>query len=287
MHWSSILLLRKDLISKLGVSVTSPSTLTIALSEPTRPPYGSEQFECVKTCPQDTQIIRETRSCLTIEEQTEVEGSLPVEGGETPQAPEDTIGELCGENMDISMWNVYGVDIKKVYYFNGFYTLGFFGAGTTVSRQFYGVQSYKSIIVRFTLHIMNVWQGQTIWVKVNGKKTFETPVSGNNTFRNVEVQADVENTDSEQAESPVIEIGSSLSDEQEEEGKANAGWSVSDVAIHMNRCSCKYFYNSDNGVCEYAGNSIFYFLLKYDFQGTFNWSLFQPSWLQHILRLLR
>jgi len=175
---------------------------------------------------------------------------------------------VSGVKSSAKQWQVSGTNVVQ----SSTYPLGVISGTTKVSRS-YTVSNqvqYQSIAIRFRVHLVGAWTGQTFLVYVNGDLVFSTPLTGSNIYKDIEIQIPA-------GQNTIVELtfGCSAS-------TGSFSWSITDVGVYMNQCPEQYGYDQATGQCVYAGQSIYYFLYQYQYTNTYSSQSNLPSWFNMI-----
>jgi hypothetical protein len=183
------------------------------------------------------------------------------------------IFDLLGDTL--ANYNLWSCDACKLntYTLKGGKGLGLFGSGVTLMRSYPNLGQYASVGVRFRLYMVNL-DGENFWVKANGQTVYQTTLTGGDNYKDIEFRFD--NTQP----TCVLTLGTTGKSTGEE-----SGWAFSDFGFLASKCGANSFFNTHYDTCQYAGNSIFYAIVKINLQGAdFPGLLNQPKWLP-VLRL--
>jgi len=70
----------------------------------------------------------------------------------------------------------------------GTFPLGVLSGSAVASKIYSFTQSFQSVAIRFRVHMVGTWTGQTLWVKVNGALVYTTQLYGSDTYTDIQIQ---------------------------------------------------------------------------------------------------
>ena len=222
--------------------------------------------------------------------------------------------QLAGPTFSITPFSATGIsgattplEIVKV---SGFPTLGNLAPGHTLSTQIGVIPSTQAAAVRFTLHIIGQASQAPLTISAGGKPVLTVPISGINTFKNVEVQFTVP---SQQGAQPGQGLQAGAQPGQGLQAGAQPGqgmqpvtftitlapsggqagpvdssiptfkWSISQLGVSLSPTPVGTIINTLTGGYKPVTSSYFTPLLGTIFQGQFPGVSQQPTWLQYVL----
>lgn len=175
--------------------------------------------------------------------------------------------DLIGTSYEISSWTSVANSQQIVRTQTGSQCyLGSFTGDTQITRSWNLVSLHFTVSIRFRLYLVGEWDWELFWVKSGSDRVFQVWVSGQNTYKDIELQFD------HYTQQLQLTFGTAAS--------SRFQWAISDIAVLTNRCSQQNFLNSE---CDYVGKSVFYALVQQAGRQILQTEAGEPAWLSKLL----
>jgi len=187
----------------------------------------------------------------------------------------DTSAFSCGCQM--SVMPVQGVNV-----------LGSFAPGDVLATQVIPQANTQSAVVTFRLYLIGTCSQAPFSMNYNGASVLNTPVSGTNQHKDVEVQFPCSNSASGNNALTFTQSASSAesseeSSESSSDSSNNCQWAISDIVVVLSNTPVGTIYSTLNGATQPITGSYMTPLLNNIYGGSFPTATQQPIWLMQAL----